>query len=198
MLQRIYLIRHGETDWNREGRAQGQHDVPLNEIGREQACCLGNYLSNVHPSVIICSDLSRARETAELIGKPSGLAPRVFPELRERNMGEYSGLTDREIRDKGISDLTRWDGIAGVESDAEILSRVTPCLDRFIQENQGEGVVVSHGGVIKVLLYHWLGIESHRPRGFLLRNGLMVVLRPKNGVLLMEGFVYPELLNRMT
>lgn len=194
MLQRVYLIRHGETDWNREGRAQGQHDIPLNDKGREQACQLGMFLAKKKPASLICSDLSRARETAELIGQPCGLTPVVFSELRERDMGDYSGLTDLEIRKKGINDLTRWDGVDGVESDEEILARVMPCLEAFIQDNEGEGIAVTHGGVIKVLLYHLLGIEGRKPRGFVLHNGLLIILRQKDGDLLMEGFLYPDLI----
>lgn len=194
MLQRIYLIRHGETDWNQEGRAQGQHDIPLNQRGREQARQICFFLEKIRPSSIMTSDLSRAFETAEIIGRPLGLQPIIHPELRERDMGKFSGMTHQEIGAYGITDLTRWDDLPGVETDAAILERVIPCLEMFLGKGEGEGVVVTHGGVIKVLISHFMGINHQMPRRFVLHNGLIAVFQMRNDALMLESLLYPELI----
>src|SRR5690242_8696605 len=92
----LLLVRHGETDWNAEGRLQGQTDRPLNEYGRRQARELAERLAGDGVVAIYASDLSRAKETAEIVGGRLGLPVVVDPDLRERNWGTWEGLTPRE------------------------------------------------------------------------------------------------------
>jgi broad specificity phosphatase PhoE len=198
MIHHLYLVRHGETDWNRENRAQGQHDVPLNEKGREQARHIGVFLRRVQPSTLICSDLSRARETAAIIGSFLDIQPVVYPELRERDMGAFSGLTRQEMRTHGVTDQTRWDDLPGVETDAAVLKRTKTCLEQFINTEDGVGVVVTHGGVIRVLIDHIMGTRHHQPKGFILHNGLVVILQQHQGHLLLDGLLNPDLIRLLS
>ncbi|MBX9717325.1 MAG: histidine phosphatase family protein, partial [Microbacteriaceae bacterium] len=92
------LVRHGETDWNRERRIQGSTDIPLNDTGREQARATGALLSSRRWTALVASPLSRAAETAKIIGEHVGLGdPELEQRLAERDYGEAEGLTGPEI-----------------------------------------------------------------------------------------------------
>lgn len=191
MSQRIYLVRHGETDWNREGRAQGQQEVPLNERGKKQAQVVGKFLAGLSPLRILSSDLGRAMETAEIIGEACGLT--VIPEsaLRERNMGPFEGKTLTEIREQRARDLTSFEGIPGVEQDDAILQRVLPVLEALVRNSTDDSVVVTHGGVAKVVLHHVLGITG-MPRRFSLYNGLVIILLWNGEHFVLDGLIAPR------
>src|SRR5438876_6692501 len=88
----LILARHGETDWNRDGRFQGHADPPLNDRGREQARSLADALADQPIEAIYSSDLRRAHETAQIVAQRQGLEVLVDPDLRERDVGEWSGL----------------------------------------------------------------------------------------------------------
>ena len=94
------LVSHAQTDWNVQGRFQGQTDIPLNEFGRDQALALQQKLSQENFQAIVASDLRRARETAEILAKPHGMIVQTDPRLRELNFGEWEGLTYAEIQQK--------------------------------------------------------------------------------------------------
>src|SRR3954451_21847442 len=103
---RLIIVRHGESTWNAEERLQGQLDPPLSERGREQARALAGIVNGIPPERVICSDLGRARETAELMG----LQPaRYDPRWREIDIGEWGGRTAAEIDAQG-TELTNWRG----------------------------------------------------------------------------------------
>ena len=93
----ILLVRHGETDWNRDRRVQGHTDVPLNETGREQARALAGELAGEPLAAVYSSDLSRALETATIVAEPRSLAVTTLPALREKHFGTWEGLTDAEV-----------------------------------------------------------------------------------------------------
>ena len=92
----LLLVRHGETDWNAEGRLQGHTDTPLNDYGRRQARTLADELAGEPIDAVYSSDLARARETAEIVGGRLGLTVVVDPGLREKNWGSWEGLTPAE------------------------------------------------------------------------------------------------------
>lgn len=144
------LVRHGETDWNRERRIQGSTDIPLNDTGREQARATGELLASRRWTALVASPLSRAAETARLIGAAVGLgAPELEPRLAERDYGEAEGLTGPEI-DARYPDGT---DVPGREPREAVAERAVAALHDLAARHPGEAViVVAHGGVIRSVL----------------------------------------------
>jgi len=141
----ILLARHGETDWNRDGRWQGWADPPLNETGREQARALAQELRATPFDAAYASDLRRASETAEIVAAPHGVPVMLDPDLREIDIGSWSGLTRAEIAER-FPDGRRPDG----ETHAQQAARVRAAVVRIAREHPGGRVlVVGHGGTIR-------------------------------------------------
>jgi 2,3-bisphosphoglycerate-dependent phosphoglycerate mutase len=187
----MILVRHGETDWNRDGRWQGQADAPLNERGREQARRLRDQLAGEPVAAIYASDLSRARETAEIIAASIGRPVEVDRRLREVHVGGWSGLTTAEIESLFPDDVTRWyEGDAshafdGGETYAAMGGRVVTALEEIAARHPSEQVlVVLHGGPIRALLAHAAGItyEEQRHRREHLDNCGFVRVAVRDGV----------------
>lgn len=159
----LYIFRHGETDWNREGRLQGLTDVPLNATGRGQAEALGKKLVAEGIECILSSDLSRAATTAAIVAEACQVP--IFPEagLRETQVGEAEGLLWEEARARFGSELTeRWfidDEVAfpGGESGKETRLRGLAALRRFAFAYPYRRIAVStHGAMIRQLMRHAL------------------------------------------
>jgi probable phosphoglycerate mutase len=145
----LLLVRHGETDWNAERRWQGHTDVPLNARGREQAHALASDLADEPPHAIYTSDLSRARETAEIVGDALGLPVVADPDLREIDVGSREGLTAEEVGERP------WDG----ESHEAHGVRVLRAVQRIAERHPGRRVlVVAHGGCLRRVQEH-MGAE---------------------------------------
>jgi broad specificity phosphatase PhoE len=137
----LLLVRHGETDWNADGRLQGQTDRPLSDFGRRQALQFADELADEELDAIYASDLARARETAEIVGERLGL-PVVFdPDLREKDWGTWEGLTAVE------RDRVEFVG----ESTEAHQERILRALRRISERHPGEGrvLVVTHGGSMR-------------------------------------------------
>jgi broad specificity phosphatase PhoE len=160
----LFLIRHGETDWNRDRRIQGATDIPLNETGRAQArraaAVLAERLDVRHPVGVVASDLSRAAETARIIADELGLpAPRLYPQLRERAYGEAEGMSIDEFHRRfGPSHSA---GIPGAEEPAQLRERALGALERTVADLRRQTapatanlVIVAHGGLIRELIGH--------------------------------------------
>lgn len=146
----ILLARHGETDWNREGRWQGWADPPLNELGREQARALAEQLRSTLFDAVFSSDLRRARETAEIVAAPHGVPVLADPGLREIDVGSFSGLTRAEIAVR-FPDGVRPDG----ETREQHAARVLEAVERIARANAGRRILlVTHGGTIRALHGH--------------------------------------------
>jgi broad specificity phosphatase PhoE len=146
----LLLARHGETDWNREGRWQGWADPPLNDVGRDQARQLAEQLTSTPFDAVYSSDLRRARETAELVAAPHGVAVVVDRDLREIDIGSWSGLTRPEI-ERRFPDGIRPDG----ETREQHAARVLAAVERIARTNQGRRVlIVTHGGTLRTLHGH--------------------------------------------
>jgi len=158
---RLLFVRHGETDWNVEGRLQGQTDIPLNGRGRNQAEDVGRRLAKLleHPAQArwVVSPLGRTRETAEIARRALGLEPMAYEtddRLKEITFGSWEGFTWAELRKKdpliGITrEKQKWDFVPPRgESYAMLTERVRPFVESIV-ENQ---VVVSHGGVARALM----------------------------------------------
>ena len=152
----MILWRHGETQWNRDARVQGQTDVPLSETGREQAATIAAKLAAVRPGAIISSDLSRAADTAAALGALTGLPVRTDPRLRERYFGEFQGLSAAEIAARWPKESARWHaGEAhvgrGVEDLDDVAKRMAEAFRDAADRHAGGTVVIAtHGGAARV------------------------------------------------
>jgi broad specificity phosphatase PhoE len=155
---RILLVRHGQSEWNAEGRWQGQADAPLSDLGRLQAREAAQAVGAV--DAVWASDLQRAVETATIIAETIGVGPVVVdPDLRERDAGEYAGLTRAEIEVRFPGYLADGRRPPSWEPDDHLLARALRAMRRIAAEVPGGDVlVVSHGGLIYVLEEH-LGAE---------------------------------------
>jgi len=157
MITHFYLVRHGETDWNKSQRLQGHTDIPLNETGRKQAEKIGKRMANLPLQVICSSDLERARKTAEEIYKYHTQCVFTIPkELRERCYGEWEGMTFGEIQKKFPEQQKGkvMSGKAGIETLEDLKSRGNRELQRLAEKYRGQHIaVVSHGGFINAVLH---------------------------------------------
>jgi probable phosphoglycerate mutase len=162
----LYLVRHGETDWNRTGRFQGRSDIPLNQTGQLQAHKIGLQLAELvetrsyteRQPRLICSPLLRARQTAEEIGNVLGRKVgdvEISDVLTEISFGEWEGLTTHEVKsshpdERRARKQDRWNFVPpGGESFA---SRV-PAIGKLLADIDQPTVLVCHAGVIKICLY---------------------------------------------
>jgi probable phosphoglycerate mutase len=176
----IILARHGETDWNREGRFQGHADPPLNESGREQARQLAAALADEPVDAIYSSDLRRAHETAEIVAGHKGMDVVVDRDLRERDVGEWSGLTLPEIEERYPDELRRFreEGVAVGESRDALAERIVAALRRIAAAHpRGTILVVTHGGALRTLR-HAAGGDFDAP---VLRNGQVLKMAVRDG-----------------
>jgi len=146
----LYLVRHGETDWNRARRIQGSTDIPLNDTGREQARAAGALLAQRHWDAVYASPLSRAFETASIIAREVGAnTPVAVEALVERHYGEAEGLEDSELNRLFPGDTP----VPGRESRGAVVGRVLPALVELAEQHPEQSIiVVSHGGVIRSVL----------------------------------------------
>jgi broad specificity phosphatase PhoE len=164
---KLLLVRHGETDWNRDGRWQGGSDTHLNDLGREQAHALAHQLDG-SIDVLYSSDLARARETAEIVASKLGLDVRVDPRLRERSFGSWEGLTTPEIEERFAESHRRWQSGEGAGADdaeafEDFFARVTEFLADVLRLHPGQEVlVISHGGSIRVIHALAAGVDYVR------------------------------------
>jgi broad specificity phosphatase PhoE len=164
--RRLVLWRHGRTAWNVEGRAQGSTDVPLDEVGREQARDAAARLASLRPSLLWSSTLSRATATAAELAALTGLHVHADARLQEINTGERQGLTLDELRER-FPDVWRafmagdeLPRARGGETEAEVADRMSATMHEATERlGAGEvGVLVSHGVSIRVGLCRFLGL----------------------------------------
>jgi len=164
----LYLVRHGETTWNRERRIQGHRDPPLNETGRWQAQALAEHLAGVCFDAAYASDLCRARHTAEIILLRHNLPIETRTELRERFLGRWEGLL---IDDLPVVDSEAWQvwltrprnyAPHGGETEVDLERRAVGAISSIANAHPfGTVLVVSHGGTIRATLNGWLGVDTH-------------------------------------
>jgi broad specificity phosphatase PhoE len=176
----LILARHGETDWNRDGRFQGHADPPLNDDGREQARRLAAMLADERIDAIYSSDLRRAHETAEIVAAHNDLDVVVDPDLRERDVGEWSGLTMPEIEERYPDELRRFrdEGVSVGESREALANRVVAAVRRIAAAHPGGTVlIVTHGGALRTLR-HAAGGDLGGP---VVRNGHVLKMAIRDG-----------------
>ncbi len=181
----LYLVRHGETDWNLHHRIQGSTDIPLNATGREQAATTGRLLKRRSFDAVLASPLSRARETASIIGRELGLGePSLDPALVERQYGEAEGLSWEEVQRRFPEGVD----VPGRETREQVADRVLPALCRIADAHPDQAlVVVTHGGVIRSVLNAVHPASARGP----ITNGSVHSFRHEDGALTLIAFDDP-------
>jgi probable phosphoglycerate mutase len=175
---RIFLIRHGETEWSVTGQHTGRTDIPLTEEGRRQAERLGARLAGERFGVVLVSPLIRARETARLAGFAiggAGSAAEVEPDLVEWDYGEYDSLTAADIR-RERPGWTPWNG--GFPG-GETLDDLTVRADRVLARVRGAGedaALFAHGHILRVIAARWLEQPAIEASHYYLATGTLSVL----------------------
>lgn len=170
-LKRVLLLRHGRTAWNVEGRAQGQTDVPLDELGHAQAAAAAAALTEMQPDVLVTSDLARAAGTAAYLEEATGLTARHDPRLREIHWGVREGSTLEEFRAAAPEAYAAWEDsgrlarIPGGESEEEVAARVGAAVREAVDAlHAGQTLVlVSHGAALKAAVATLLGWDEGGP-----------------------------------
>ncbi|MBV8647529.1 histidine phosphatase family protein [Paludibacterium sp.] len=187
---RFCLVRHGETDWNIERRLQGQIDIQLNDVGRQQAEQLSRALAHAGHgfAALYVSDLARARQTADAIARHNGLAPIATPDLRERHFGPLQGLTyaEAEVRIPDTYHQFKSRDPAYVPGQGESLAcfhrRVKDFLDQVATRHPGQTVlVISHGGVLDIAYRMASGLPLTHQRDFPIPNAALNWISHSNG-----------------
>jgi broad specificity phosphatase PhoE len=152
-LQRIVIVRHGETEWSASGQHTSRTDLSLIDAGSEQARALGGMLRSHDFALVLSSPLRRALETAELAGFAD--AAEISSDLAEWNYGEYEGLTTPQIR-SARPDWWLWrDGCPGGEQPSDVGARADRVLERA-EEADGEVLIFGHGHILRVISARWL------------------------------------------
>jgi broad specificity phosphatase PhoE len=169
----IYLIRHGETEWARDGRHTGRTDIPLTDTGREQAGFLLPIFDDVKFNGIFSSPLQRAFETAKLAGVGSRVE--LENDLEEWDYGDYEGITTQQIRER-VPGWTIWTHPC---PNGETMQEVSRRADRVVaklRSSQGNIAVFSHGHFLRVLVCRWIGLPPDNGRHFLLGTSTLSIL----------------------
>lgn len=188
--RRLLLLRHGRTEWNTIGRAQGHADVPLDDVGERQVRAAAELLATLRPDRLWSSDLARAHQSATAVAERCGLEIAVDRRLREFDVGERQGLTWEEsvrrfpwIRHgAGLGERLR--DVPGAENDDDVLGRVAPAVEEALHAlGPGElGVVVGHGAAHKIALVSLLGWPaSHAGSLRVLPNAHWAVVESEDG-----------------
>jgi broad specificity phosphatase PhoE len=180
---KFYCVRHGETDWNRAHRYQGQTDTMLNDAGIRQARLLAGFMEDIDIAHAYSSDLSRAAQTAGIIGGPVG-ALSLHQELREFNFGKLEGVTMREARrdfpGMKIADL-EFAGYGG-ESLAGLRARLDSFLTRlYAADDDADYLVVGHGASLRALMCLMLDIDPRHWYKMILGNASLSLIERTNG-----------------
>ena len=173
----LILIRHGETLWNTQLRMQGSLDSNLTSKGESQIKALGEWMKEVPFDYLYSSDSGRARKTAEAISKYTGHTLNIDKRLREKNLGIFEGLTSEEARERypETFQLFKAAGANYVidqgESTQQLLDRALEAIEEIrIRHPRKVAVLVTHGGVVRVLMKHVLGVPLDAPTQFMISN----------------------------
>lgn len=182
-MGKLFIVRHGETVWNREGRIQGHTDVGLSERGRRQADLLAQRLKSVPLDAAYASDLCRASDTADAILQGRGVPFYPTPRLREYHKGAFEGLTEAELRARYPAEYPGY--IAkdldyapeGGESTRGVSARMTAVINEIKERHLGDNVlVVGHGGSLRAAMMALLGMPMDANWRFVFGNCTLTVV----------------------
>lgn len=182
---RLVLVRHGQTDHNREGRLQGQVDIPLNRAGVQQAETLAPAIAANPPDIVVASPLARAVDTARIITRGTGLEVTTDDAFLERGFGQWEGLRGEEIRSRWPEEHAAWRAHRpvlglGVEDRPVVGRRVADACRALLAAHPGRTVmVVAHGAAITLGITALLGLDTNGFRGLAgLENCHRSILEP--------------------
>jgi probable phosphoglycerate mutase len=168
----LWLVRHGQTEWSRSGRHTSVTELPLTDVGEDQARQVRDRLAGEHFDLVLTSPRQRARRTAELAGFPDAV---VDDDLAEWAYGDYEGVTTAQIRET-VPDWTVWSPpCPGGETAAQVGARLDRVVAR-VRESGGRVLVFGHGHASRVLAARWLGLPPTDGRLFVLDTGTVSVL----------------------
>lgn len=175
----LWLVRHGQTEWSRDGKHTSRTDVPLTDVGEREACALQPWLTSLRPVLVLSSPRARARRTAEL----AGLRVDAFDEdLAEWDYGEYEGMTSDEIRETDPDWTVFSRPSPGGETAAQVGARADRVLGRAAQAlPDGAVVLVAHGHMCRVLGARWIGLPVSGGAHLLLSEAAPCVLSAYQG-----------------
>jgi probable phosphoglycerate mutase len=186
---RLWLVRHGETEWSRDGRHTGRTDLPLTARGEQQAREVGRRLAAVRPALVLCSPRSRALDTARLAGLP---VDEVDADLAEWDYGDYEGRTSAEIRAVDPDWLLWRDGCPGGEQPADVAARADRVLRRCAAALAGGPVVlVAHGHICRVIAARWIGLGPDGGGRLLLDTAAPSILSSQYGLPVIDRWNLP-------
>lgn len=182
----IYLVRHGETDWNVVHRIQGSSDIPLNDTGRRQAERAGTLLARRRWDGLFASPLSRAMDTARIISRHIGLGePVPLASMMERHYGDAEGLDPAEVQERFPGDTP----VPGRETREQVTQRAMQTLHDLAQGREGQKLVIAtHGGVIRAVLN---AVNAGIDRGVPITNGSIHSFRHSSGAFELIAFDDP-------
>jgi probable phosphoglycerate mutase len=182
----IYVVRHGETLWNKEEVFRGRKDIPLNETGEKQAEKVGIYFSHRPIGRIVSSPLARARQTAGPISFATGVAVETMEEFTDINFGIWEGLRLREVEERYPADFTLWKTspeklrIETGETLAMVRERIAGGLEEAVYGQEGPIVVVTHRVICKLLVLHALNMGNEHFWGIKYDPGSITLLEGKD------------------
>ena len=181
---RLYLVRHGQTDWNVQKRAQGHTDRPLDSTGQQQAKLVGKAFLDLPVQRVLTSDLKRAQQTADEIARQTRAPLEILPELRERGFGEWEGQNFAEIAirfgfEADFKGVTRNDVTPpGGESFVEVWSRLESVV-RDVRNRNENTAIVAHGGTCSLLMAMFLDGDVSLSNAFRFSNASINELEPR-------------------
>lgn len=177
-LRKLWLIRHGETEWTISGAHTGRTDIPLTERGRERAQAIREYLGGREFSLVLTSPMARARETCRIAGY--GDMATVDPDLYEWDYGGYEGLKTTEIWQKQPEWVLWRDGVPGGETIEQVAARAQRVIERSLAAD-GPVALFAHGHILRILTACWIGLPPQGGRLFALGTGSVSTLGFERG-----------------
>lgn len=183
-MKKIFLVRHGHTDWNGEDRLQGSMDIELNDFGRRAVELLAERLRKEKIEVIYSSPLKRAYETARIINKFHNVEIIVLEELHEIRCGEFEGLYYHDIKEKFPDFWEKWRtspqvAMPGGESIEDVWKRAKKVLERVLADDREHVLISGHGAMNRMVMSVFMGIDPQTARYFKQENAALNVLEAK-------------------
>jgi len=173
MVQQLLIIRHGQTEWSKTGKHTGRTDIPITDVGRDEARAAARTLDGWNIDAVYTSPLIRARETAELVGFSDAI---IDNDLMEWDYGVYEGIRTAETRLE-IADWSVWTHpIIGGESVEQVGARVDAFFERLDDADAETAVVFAHGHLLSILIARWCGLHPVEGRRFALATATVSLL----------------------